>query len=178
MKGHRQVFYQFCKTIAAATLILAAAGCETPPTGQPAASSAPPPAAAPNSANGDEALLRRIGPLDRRKMEEGECGLFLWAAVPDRQLVFFQRGSTDQAEMSLDGTIRQFTRVRAEGSPIFGLFPSQSFREQDIDLTLSLSEANIEPVTKGAVIRRASLRVAEKQGWAVVLSVAGLIACQ
>jgi len=148
------------------------------PTPAGARPSAPGTASPPPGASGDDLLLARIGGLDRQKLEDGECGLFLWAALPARRLVFFQKNREIGAEMHLDGSVQTLVRQRAEGEQIYGLFPDQSFTTSDLTISLSLAADGLDPVTKGTMIRQASLRIDDSSGWTITMPVAGLIACQ
>lgn len=155
-------------------------------------SAAPPPAqqtgpadtgtgtgAAPTPADpSDEVLLNRVGALDRQELKEGECALFLWAALPQRRLVLFQRADVPSAEMRIDGVLVTLNRSRAEGEPLFGIFPDQSLAEGRISVTLSITRERLQTITKGAVVRQASLNVSDASGWSVITPVAGLISCQ
>ncbi len=157
---------------------LMACTAQDPTAGQRQPVSAPKPPIAQTPAAPDDVLLSRIGGLDRQALEDGECGLFLWAALPERQLVFFQRARDVGAQMHLDNSVQTLIRTRAEGDQIYSIFPDQSFRAGDLTITLSLATEGLQPVTKGSMVRQASLRLDDPDGWTIVLPVAGLVACQ
>ncbi|WP_374764940.1 hypothetical protein [Yunchengibacter salinarum] len=137
-----------------------------------------PPPAPDATAEGDTDLLNRLGALERQQLNEGRCGMFLWAAMPTRKLVFFTESENAAAHMVLDGKTRALPRDKASGDPVFGLFPHQRYTHERTVITVDVTPEPRQDLKDGAVIRRGTLRLRERGGWEAVLPVAGMIGCR
>lgn len=120
----------------------------------------------------------RIGALSPRVLPAGECGLFLWARTTDRPLVLFSTGGADGTRMMVDGGEVTPARTAAEGEPVFGQYPRQTFAVSDLQISLNIKPELRTGLVGGAVIKQGFLRLETEEGWGYVMPVAGLIACQ
>lgn len=132
--------------------------------------------AGPSVASDDPAA--RIGALSPRVLPAGECGLFLWARTTERPLVLFSTGAADGTRMMVDGAEVTPDRTAAEGEPVFGQYPRQTFAVSDLEISLNVKPERRTGLVGGAVIRQGFLRLETDEGWGYVMPVAGLIACQ
>ncbi|MFC7158119.1 hypothetical protein [Pseudidiomarina halophila] len=64
-----------------------------------------------------------ISTLPPREMQPGQCGLFLWSKVPQRELVFYSNSADMTGDMMIDGAARSLTRTSAEGEGFYGWLP-------------------------------------------------------
>ena len=103
------------------------------------------------SADPDTDLLRQIGALDRRTLDPGECGVFLWSRIPERQLVLFSALSGDTAVMKLNGRERILKRTEARGERMMGLFTYQRFIAGDFSSTLNITVERRDGLANGAM---------------------------
>ena len=124
------------------------------------------------------ALERRIGTLSPQKLEEGACGLFLWARATRAKLVFFSESDMHEALMALDDKEARLLRTNAEGRAVFGQHERQRFLVDDLTVELNISPEMRSGIVGGAVIKQGIIRLAQADGWEYVLPVAGMIACQ
>ncbi len=126
----------------------------------------------------DERLISRVGALPPQQLDENSCGLFLWANLPKRTLVFHSKSNTTNGVMMLDGSVKNLTRTSGEGQPFAGFFTEQSLTIGDTNVKLQFIPEQEKGFTDGAIIRRASVRMSDGTGWEVVMPVAGLIGCR
>lgn len=157
-----------------AALMCASLGaCATVPTA-PTASTTP----ATTAVADDVAIEQRIGTLPPQELEDGSCGMFLWARDSHRNLVFFTSDRTRQAHLVLDGQQIALPRTVAEGDLVFGQYTRQEFSQAGIDLRLVVQPDPDSGIIGGAVVRQGMLNIRDAKGWDFVLPVAGLIACK
>lgn len=135
-----------------------------------------PPAVAATTAAPD--LENRIGELPPQQLAPGQCGLFLWGKSVPPQLVLFGTGREGQARMVLDGRAVDLVRATAEGDPVFGQFPRQSFALAGAEIGLTLEFERRPDLVGGAMVPRGLLELRDAAGWSQVMPVAGLIGCQ
>ncbi len=149
------------------------ASCET--SASKSAAVAPP---VPPLAPGEE-LLGRIETLPPQTLADGECGLFLWTRVGnDRLLAVFQRSTDSAILMQLKGKTVRLERDQADGRSFLGIQEHQIVKNLDVTAELTFSGDSVEAIAQGLQVKRASLRLTDRDGWDVAMPVAGLIACQ
>lgn len=118
-----------------------------------------------------------LGTLAPRKLNVGECGMFLWARNAERNLVFFNtRGGAGR--MVLDGQEVSLTRVAADGAEVLGQFEQQTFSYDGLAIELQLQFESRPGLARGAVIPQGALRLKRNDGWEYIQPVAGLVGCE
>lgn len=126
----------------------------------------------------DGATELALGPLPQQTLAPGQCGLFLWTRVPDRQLVFFSDVSSQRAHIKLNDSDVTLTRTEARGERALGLYPYQKFSAGDLFVTVNVIVEAREGLTSGAMIPRGTLRLERSGDWEAIIPIAGLIGCQ
>ncbi|MFC7050306.1 hypothetical protein [Emcibacter nanhaiensis] len=119
-----------------------------------------------------------ISTLPPREMQPGQCGLFLWSKVPQRELVFYSNSADMTGDMMIDGAARSLTRTSAEGEGFYGQFTRQVFDGEGYSVQLLLEPELRDGMANSVVIPRGSLRLTKPDGWEHVMAVGGLISCQ
>jgi len=115
--------------------------------------------------------------LPRQTIEEGSCGLFLWANTQEKTLIFYASNKEVQGHVMLNGQQTKLPRLGAYGNNLFGLFSEQSYKSDALEVSISYRAEIKEGLNEGALIKDASMRVIDAAGWEMVLPVAGLIGC-
>ncbi len=77
----------------------------------------------------------------------------------------------------LNGQQTKLPRFGAYGNSLFGLFSEQSYKSDALEVSISYRAEIKEGLTKGALIKDASMRIIETNGWEIIIPVAGLIGC-
>lgn len=130
------------------------------------------------SQNGDTRdLWSRVGAVPAQRVLPGNCGLFLWANMPERTLVFYTDSKASMGIIQLDGQRVILPRIEASGESILGHFFRQSFENDQLLVTVSFNAEIKEGLNKGAIVREGTWRIQEKSGWEIVAPIAGLIGC-
>jgi len=129
------------------------------------------------SENADLRLWSRIGGLPSQTVEADSCGLFLWASMPKRTLVFFADNLSGNAKLMYNGQQRSLPRLMARGDVLLGHFSEQTFEDETLRVSVSYRAEVKEGLRGGAIIREGTWRIAEKTGWELIIPVAGLIGC-
>jgi len=124
-----------------------------------------------------EDLWSRVGALPAQRVPPGSCGLFLWANMPERTLVYYSDNKTAESHIQLDGRQVALPRFEASGGSLLGHFFRQSFKNEQLLLTVSFKAEIKEGLNQGAIVRGGALRIQETSGWEIVAPVAGLIGC-
>lgn len=122
-------------------------------------------------------LLSRIGNLPRQNLAENSCGLFLWANMPRRTMVFFADNISAQATVMLDGSEMIIPLTKTRGDSVYGLFSTLTYENAGYTVTVSYEAEIRDGLRNGAVVRKGTWRIVEKDGWEVILPVSGLIGC-
>ena len=157
---------RFLSKVAAVLLLPLVAGCATTtPSPQP-------PAAQQAAVSGDE-----FGRLAARKLNKGECGLFLWTKSSDRRLVFFSRPN-GTALVVLGGAEAELERSAVEGAEVLGLYERQTFTRANERLQVTVGFERRPGMDRGVVVPQGSLRLVRLDGWEMILPVGGLVACE
>lgn len=125
----------------------------------------------------DLRLISRIGELSAQPLIEKGCGLFLWASLPERTLVFYTDTQKSSGLMMLDDREAQLNRVEETGLSYAGLAGDQTFTGPNLNVKLTFTAEQTKGFTGGAIVRQATLRMKDNEGWEVVMPVAGLIGC-
>ncbi|UTW56519.1 hypothetical protein [Kordiimonas sp. SCSIO 12610] len=125
----------------------------------------------------DLRLITRIGELPAQPLIEKGCGLFLWASLPERKLVFYTDTENQTALMSLDNLQTRLSNNQASGLSYLGIAGDQAFSGSGLNVRLSFTAQQTKGFTGGAIVRQATLRLKDNEGWEVVMPVAGLIGC-
>lgn len=131
------------------------------------------PRAATIGVDGDGPRIDAIAP---QELQQGECGLFLWARTPDRPFVFFSKQPNNFALMRVDGKDRTFTRTGFDKLLEGRIYGEQVF--QSGELTLELSFDEVEPIEGGLRVARAAISLSGVEGWRTVAPAAGLASCR
>jgi len=122
-------------------------------------------------------LWSRIGAVPAQRVLPGNCGLFLWANMPERTLVFYADNKTSVGIIQLDNQRVALPRIEASGKSILGQFFHQSFENEQLRVTVTFNAEIKEGLNKGAIVREGTWRIQEKSGWEIVAPIAGLIGC-
>lgn len=158
------------KVWSTAILVLSLGACAT--DGSPT----PPPSIAPNAA--DQAIESRIGTLPPQTLEDGACGMFLWARDSRRNLVFFTSDRSGAARFILDDRELELPRTAADGDLVFGQYTRQQFADSGVSLRVVVRPDPGSGLIGGAVLRQGMMNIRDGEGWSLVLPVAGMIACK
>ncbi|GAB4542007.1 MAG: hypothetical protein Tsb0010_19200 [Parvularculaceae bacterium] len=157
----------------AAAIAGAAAGCassggdnvQTPPVPTTAASAEEAP---------------RIGALDRARLGEAPCGIYLWTLSRDPELVFY--ATTDGAAlMAIEGIDTEFARLREAGPTFFGQRTEQEFRASAPSGEMLTAEVTFEPGPRfagGGYVQSGLIRLRAENGWERVTPVVGVAGCR
>ena len=125
----------------------------------------------------DLQLFSRIGALPAQPLIEKGCALFLWASLPERTLVFYTDTETPNALMNLDNSQTKLARTNAAGLSYLGIAGEQSFTGPNLEMRLTFVAEQTKGFSGGAVVKQATLRMRDKEGWEIIMPVAGLIGC-
>ncbi|WP_119681672.1 hypothetical protein [Indioceanicola profundi] len=120
----------------------------------------------------------RLGELPPQRLAAGQCGLFLWGRTVPARLVLFGAGRDGGARIAMDGRIVDLLRASAEGDPVFGQFPRQTFKGEGAEIGLTLEFERRPDLVGGALVPRGVLDLRDADGWSHVMPVAGLIGCE
>lgn len=126
----------------------------------------------------DEDFLDSIGTLPPQSLNVGECGLFLWARTADRKLVLFSKAQDQSALMQINEQTRRLAQTDQRGQAVFGLNTYQTFEADPLTVTVNFFAEAREGLTSGAIVPEGTMRLQTKDGWEIVLPVAGLIGCE
>ena len=165
-------------TIIMAMLTTMVGACSAPAIEQPA-QSAGSRTVAPllEGDQGERAMWARLGGLAPQTIAPDTCGLFLWAEIPQRTLVFFADGQVPSGRIMFDGKQLDMPLGSADGVAFLGHFAKQVYEDEALTVTVSFQAELKEGLRGGAVIREGTWRIREKGGWELILPVAGLIGC-
>ncbi len=125
----------------------------------------------------DLELFSRIGELPAQPLIKKGCALFLWASLPERTLVFYTDTETSNALMNLDSSQTKLTRTNAAGLSYLGIAGEQSFAGPNLEMRLTFIAEQTKGFSGGAVVKQATLRMRDNEGWEIIMPVAGLIGC-
>ncbi|MCJ9430055.1 hypothetical protein [Kordiimonas marina] len=154
------------------------AGCVgAPPPSAHQAAAVRKPAQAPAHREDEASLWAHLGSLPGQKVPPHSCGLFLWANIPNRSLVFFADNSTPTGTIMYDGKPVKLPLVAATGTSMLGLFSDLHYETDHLSLTVSYSAQTRPGLSDGVVVTGGTWRLREKGGWELVLPVVGLIGC-
>ena len=120
----------------------------------------------------------RIGTLAPQRLTPGSCGMFLWIRSAARKMVLFADAAPGKGLMIFDGQSVELSRTLADGPSAFGHFTLQEFAGAGLTVTLDLTLDAREGMSDGVAVPQGSMRVAQADGWQIVLPVGGLVACQ
>ncbi|MDX2235192.1 MAG: hypothetical protein NW200_11910 [Hyphomonadaceae bacterium] len=124
---------------------------------------------------GADAVLGKLRP---QKLQDGQCGLFLWSRSREQPFVAVAYDQPATARVQIDGGERQLQRTAFDGEVIAGHFLNQSFAEGRISVRIEMDPASIREIQDGAIISRGALRVSYRDGPESVMPVGGMIACK
>lgn len=156
---------------------LGLAACTTGTPAPDAAAPSVPEAAAKQAPAGELDMWARIGELPPQSVAKDSCGLFLWANLPKRTLVFFTSNQANSAQVMFGGEERTLPLVAADGDSMLGHFSTQHYEDSQLKVTVSFDAEAKDGLRDGAIIRKGTWRIEEKGGWELILPVAGLIGC-
>lgn len=125
----------------------------------------------------DIGLWVRIGNLPAQIVKPGSCGLFLWATMPKRTLVFFSDNQTSDSALMFNGEQKTLPLTQANGQAILGHYSQQTYKNEALTVMVSFEAEIKEGLRDGAVIREGTWRIQEKSGWEIIMPVVGLIGC-
>ena len=128
---------------------------------------------------GVEAGDVRLEEIPPQPLEEGSCGLFLWARGDEPVLVLATFQDTNQAYIRADGDLRSLRRTRFAGERVHGHFERQIFSDGRLTLDVDLHFDTERALRDGAVVERGVIRVTSgREGWQAVVPVGGVVACK
>jgi|GEM_PF-633937 len=125
-----------------------------------------------------QSLPQRVGTLPPQVLQDGACGMFLWARGSRARLVFFTSNTDNEGHIVLDGRDVGLPRSVADGDFLFGQYTRQQFAGDALTLSLSVQPDPESRMIGGTVVRHGTLRIEDRAGWSLVLPVAGMIACK
>ncbi len=156
---------------------LGLAACTTGTTAPEAAAPVAPDPATNQAPAGELDMWARVGELPAQTVTKDSCGLFLWANLPKRTLVFFTSNQTNRAQVMFGGKERTLPLIAANGDSMLGHFSIQHYEDSQLKVTVSFDAEAKDGLRDGAIIRNGTWRIEEKGGWELILPVAGLIGC-
>ncbi len=114
--------------------------------------------------------------LAPRDLNDGGCGIFVWTADAARRFIFFSQNEKPMANWwSEDGEI-EIQRQSSSGDAALDQAPFQSFSLPDGgNLKLDLSDP--EDMDNGTRYRSGAITEVNSEGWAKVIPVFGVAAC-
>jgi hypothetical protein len=116
--------------------------------------------------------------LPPQRLNEGQCGLFLWkrAAQPVFILVVYDQPA--QARILAQGRARDLPRTSFSGEPVFGHFEHQIFSDGNVTLDLNVRFDEQRSIRDGAVVSEGVLRLGGAGGAQTIIPVGGMVACK
>jgi hypothetical protein len=118
-----------------------------------------------------------VGKLPARSLDNGDCGLFLFAPHPNPRFVFFANASRASGEMMIDGEMVTLARTEISGMVFDQQFAEQTFIAPALDLTVKLSIEPGRATQGGTEIASGALRLRRESGWSMVMPVGGATSC-
>ena len=120
----------------------------------------------------------KLEALSAQKLSPGRCGLFLWSRTQQPVFIMFAYESPAGATVRIGGRDRQLVRKTTDGERVFGHFEKQTFSSNQYSFDVELTYDTSRPIQDGAIIKQGVMRTTDKQGFATVLPVGGMIGCQ
>lgn len=120
----------------------------------------------------------RLDALPAQKLSPGRCGLFLWSRSERPVFIMFATEAPAQATVKIGGRTRQLARKATSGERVFGHFERQTFASGPYSLDVELTYDRSRPVQDGAIIKQGVMRTMDKNGFATILPIGGMIGCQ
>jgi len=118
-----------------------------------------------------------VGKLPARELDNGDCGLFLFAPHPNPRFVFFANASRASGEMMIDGERVTLARTESAGLVFDQQFARQTFSAPALELTVKLSIEPGRETRGGTEIASGTLRLRRQNGWSMVMPVGGATSC-
>jgi len=117
-----------------------------------------------------------VDSLAPRDLNDGECGLFIWAGEARHFILFVQTGTG--AVLAREGQeVPLSIQSTSQDADLYGQDPVQSFTDPDGKVyALNLSRA--EAIDGGIRYRQGTWRYKDEQGWDVLTPVYGLSSCR
>jgi hypothetical protein len=137
------------------------------------AATAAPGRGAPSPAEATPALQE----LPPQRLATGQCALVAWT-LSDRRRVFMALSNPAVARLQIDGATRELPRQAQEGAVIYGHAARQTFADAGMTLTLDVEFDPDRRLLGGATIRRGALELKAASGWATIMPIGGLVACE
>ena len=113
--------------------------------------------------------------LPAQTLSPGACALFLWDKADGAFVLFAEEGART-AQIWIDGAAAPATRTAFDGAVVGQTFTQQSFAAEGRAVSLSLTPG--ERIENGNRFPAGILTLSGADGWRVVVSVAGVRACQ
>lgn len=120
----------------------------------------------------------RLDALPSQKLSPGRCGLFLWSRSERPVFILFATEAPAEATVRVGGRNRTLARKSQSGERVFGHFEKQVFANNQYSLEVELTYDTTRPIQDGAIIKQGVMRTYDKNGFATVLPVGGMIGCQ
>ncbi len=111
------------------------------------------------------------------KLEPGGCALVLWSAT-NRVRVLTSAGAPPVARIRLGGDVVDLPQSSAAGAQLSGQAERQVFANEALSLSLTLAFDDARPLPAGAMIRSGAIELRRRDGWALIVPVAGVVACE
>jgi hypothetical protein len=118
-----------------------------------------------------------LGALDGAAIPKGECGMVLWTLESERPTAIFRYVAGETAELSVNGSRREFALQQREGASGFGVFERQDF-VADKGMKASVSVTFGLGFDGGAYLERGVISVTDANGWKLVTPAAGIAGCR
>lgn len=122
-----------------------------------------------------------VGPtlqeLPPQRLAKGQCALAVWT-LSDRRRVFMTLNNPAVGKLQINGATREVPRQGQAGAVVYGHAEHQTFAGDDITLTLDVVFDPDRRLLGGAMIRQGTLELRAASGWATMMPVGGLVACE
>lgn len=168
------------KSIAFASLlspvVLALAGCAAGPSSDleaKATTERSPAAASAGDSGGDLTL----GAIKQPAIPKGACGMILWTLESERPTPIFRYVDGKSAEMTINGTAKEFQLERRDGASGFGVFEQQDFLAEG-GLSVKVAVAFGLGFDGGSYLERGVISITDATGWKLVTPAAGIAGCR
>ncbi len=115
--------------------------------------------------------------LPAQQLDRGACAMFLWGAGQGRPLQFYQDASVGDARLAISPD-RLATRTSGTSPVVEGLFANQTFKLNELEISVMVRPSTSRNVLKGIPIPTGRMVIKEADGRETILPVAGLFGCR
>ena len=114
--------------------------------------------------------------LEPQTLETGECGLFVWAASPEKPFILFSQ-SAKASGLWYNERVETLVITANSGDASYQQFPQTIYQRKSGE-TLELSLFDAQPIDDGMRYKSGTLRYMTEAGWQKIVPVIGMAACQ